>query len=105
MTKVLWCSNEVDVYYSMLPDPPDYGEIDLQLDGVARWYLERREALRKQAPQPPRRGRRAAVTIAPRLALDAGDRVPCGRGLVARLGDRGCWRSATTAAAAGMLHG
>ena len=35
--------------------------------------------------------------------------MPCGRGLIARLGDRGCWRSATTAAAAtaaaGMLHG
>ena len=50
------------------------------------------------------------ITPSPRVALDAGDRVPCGRGLVARLGDWGRWRSATTAAAATaaaarMLHG
>jgi len=58
MTEALWRSNEVDVYNNMLDrfeaiNTPDYGEIDLRLDGVARWYLERREALRKQAPQPP----------------------------------------------------
>ena len=48
------------------------------------------------------------VTISPRLALDAGNRVPCGRGLVARLIDRarGCsTAAAATGAAAGMLHG
>ena len=45
LTKALWRSNRVDVYNI---NAPDYGEIDLQLDGVASWYLERREALRKQ---------------------------------------------------------
>jgi hypothetical protein len=58
MTEALWRSNEVDVYNNMLDrieriNAPDCGEIDLQLDGVARWYLERRETLRKEAPQPP----------------------------------------------------
>ena len=57
MTEALWRSNEVDVHNNMLDRiegiAPDYGEIDLRLDGVARRYLERREALRKQAPQPP----------------------------------------------------
>ena len=44
MTEALWRSNEVDVHNNMLDRiegiAPDYGEIDLQLDGVARWYLE-----------------------------------------------------------------
>ena len=70
MTEALWRSNEVDVDNNILDNidarhrlldqaalaaglAPDYGEIDLRLDGVARRYLERREALRKQAPQPP----------------------------------------------------
>src|SRR5262245_120271 len=58
MTEALWRSNEVDAYNNMLDrleriNAPDCGEIDLELDGVARWYLERRETLRKQAPQPP----------------------------------------------------
>jgi len=52
MTEALWRSNEVDVDNNILDNingaAPDYGEIDLQLDGVARWYLERRKALRKQ---------------------------------------------------------
>ena len=57
MTEALWRSNEVDVDNNILDNidarhrlldqaalaaglAPDYGEIDLQLDGVARWYLE-----------------------------------------------------------------
>jgi hypothetical protein len=57
MTEALWRSNEVDVHNNMLDriegiNAPDYGEIDLRLDGVARWYLERREALRKQDTAP-----------------------------------------------------
>jgi hypothetical protein len=62
MTEALWRSNEVDVDNNILDNingaAPDYGEIDLQLDGVARWYLERREALRKQdtAPESHARG-------------------------------------------------
>jgi hypothetical protein len=52
LTEALWRSNEVDVDNNILDNingaAPDYGEIDLRLDGVARWYLERREALRKQ---------------------------------------------------------
>src|SRR5262249_62021631 len=53
-------------------------------------------------------GTRRGFALAPSLALDAHDRVPCGRGLVARLIDRarGCsTAAAATAAAAGMLHG
>ena len=50
MTEALWRSNEVDVHNNMLDRiegiAPDYGEIDLRLDGMASWYLERREALR-----------------------------------------------------------
>jgi hypothetical protein len=57
MTEALWRSNEVDVHNNMLDriegiNAFDYGEIDLRLDGVARWYLERREALRKQDKIP-----------------------------------------------------
>jgi hypothetical protein len=60
MTEALWRSNEVDVYNNMLDrieriNAPDYGEIDLRLDGVARWY--RREALRKQDTAPESRAR------------------------------------------------
>ncbi|SRR6266566_1920617 len=54
MTEALWRSNEVDVDNI---NAPDYGEIDLRLDGVARWYLERREALRKQDTAPESRAR------------------------------------------------
>jgi hypothetical protein len=61
MTEALWRSNEVDVDNNILDNingaAPDYGEIDLQLDGVARWYLERREALRKQDTAPESRAR------------------------------------------------
>jgi hypothetical protein len=57
MTEALWRSNEVDVHNNMLDriegiNAFDYGEIDLRLNGVARWYLERREALRKQDKIP-----------------------------------------------------
>jgi hypothetical protein len=58
-----------------------------------------------RAPTTPRH---SAVTIAPPVAMDSGDRVPFGRGLVARLIDRarGCSTAASpTATAAGMLHG
>jgi pectin methylesterase-like acyl-CoA thioesterase len=52
MTRALWRSNEIDVHNNMLDRiegiNADYGEIDLRLGGVARWYLERRDALRKQ---------------------------------------------------------
>ena|SRR5215831_9398203 len=53
MTQALWRSNEVDDVHNILDrfeaiNTPDFGEIDLRLNGVARWYLERREALRKQ---------------------------------------------------------
>src|SRR5215831_17606037 len=58
-TEALWRSNRVDVYNI---NAPDYGEIDLQLDGVASWYLERREAL--HASKVPRR---IAVLAAPAL--------------------------------------
>jgi hypothetical protein len=54
MTEALWRSNEVDVDNI---NATDYGEIDLRLDGVARWYLERREALRKQDTAPESRAR------------------------------------------------
>src|SRR5262249_39591104 len=54
MTEALWRSNEDDVDNI---NAPDYGEIDLRLDGVARWYLERREALRKQDTAPESRAR------------------------------------------------
>ena len=54
LTKALWRSNRVDVYNI---NAPDYGEIDLRLDGVASWYLERREALRKQDTAPDSRAR------------------------------------------------
>jgi hypothetical protein len=60
MTEALWRSNEVDVDNNILDNinaAPNYGEIDLQLDGVARWYLERREALRKQDTAPESRAR------------------------------------------------
>jgi hypothetical protein len=61
MTEALWRSNEVDVDNNILDNingrAPDYGEIDLRLDGVARWYLERRETLRKQDTAPESRAR------------------------------------------------
>jgi hypothetical protein len=41
MTEALWRSNAVDVYDI---NAADYGEIDLRLDGVASFYLERRAA-------------------------------------------------------------
>jgi hypothetical protein len=62
MTETLWRSNEVDVDNNILDNidaAPDYGEIDLQLDGVARWYLERREAptqAQDTAPESRARG-------------------------------------------------
>jgi hypothetical protein len=49
MTEALWRSYRVDVNNI---NAPDYGEIDLRLDGVASWYLERREALRKKVATP-----------------------------------------------------
>jgi hypothetical protein len=57
-----------------------------------------------RAPAPEH----SAVTISPRWAMDAGDGIPCWRGLVARLIDRvgGCsTAAAATAAARRMLHG
>jgi hypothetical protein len=50
----------------------------------------------------------SAVTISPRVAMDSGDCIPFGRGLVARLigPARGCSTAAAPAATAvGMLHG
>jgi hypothetical protein len=51
MTEALWRSNEVDVYNI---NAPDYGEIDLRLDGLASWYLERRAAVGEVAASESR---------------------------------------------------
>src|SRR5262249_2037081 len=89
-------------------------ELRNALSGMRRDRDEWRGQARRFSPAPPPARTRpgaAAVSPAPRVGLDGGDRVPCGRGLVARLGDCDRWRSATataaaaTAAAAGMLHG
>jgi hypothetical protein len=58
----------------------------------------------QQAAQVVKPPDMARDDLARALALAADNRVPCGRGLVARLGGPGCWCSATTAAAAGMLR-
>jgi hypothetical protein len=46
MTEALWQSNQVDVYDIRAHDS---GEINLQLDGIAKLYLEDSERLRNQA--------------------------------------------------------
>jgi len=46
MTEALWRSNAVDVYDI---NAADYGEINLRLDGVPSYYLERREAGKESA--------------------------------------------------------
>jgi hypothetical protein len=46
MTETLWRSYRVDVHDIRAPDT---GEISLRLEGIASWYLERSESLRKKA--------------------------------------------------------
>jgi hypothetical protein len=45
MTRVLWGTQEISQYGL----EPDYGEIEVELDGLASFYLERRQAFRNQA--------------------------------------------------------
>jgi hypothetical protein len=45
MTRVLWKTQEISQYGL----EPDYGEIEVELNGLASFYLDRRQALRNQA--------------------------------------------------------
>ena len=57
ITKVLWHINQASRFGVSFDD--DYGEINLQLDGTATWYVERRDC---EAFQKLKRGTPKAVT-------------------------------------------
>jgi hypothetical protein len=45
MTRVLWKTQEISQYWRV----PDHGEIEVELNGLANFYLWRREYVRDQA--------------------------------------------------------
>jgi len=42
---LLWDTQEISMFEFEFDHQPDYGEIKVQLDGMANYYLERRQAL------------------------------------------------------------
>jgi hypothetical protein len=47
MTAVLWRTQEVSQYGL----EPDHGQIEVELSGLASFYMDRRRALRNQVPE------------------------------------------------------
>jgi len=49
MTAVLWRTQEISQFG--MDDEPSHGEIEVKLDGLASFYFDRREAMRRQAAE------------------------------------------------------